>query len=230
MSDVQPPPLAQPPPFTKLLRDRVVGFGVTFLVGLSPFLGKLRVPFFSPLLDMYPKSLQAWLIPVSGLFMGAAAVTLEFASEKTISQRKLTRWFLRTMASFAAALLLLIMVYVFVVARVNQTVAGPKGQPEETSAAFVTGTLEVPRQRPGSACRCTEGQPAEQCIEDVSEKLSNIKTCFGSQRVALASVALALLYVTLTTMFVAVVGLGLLSSRAGRPPRAVRRRSRTAGS
>lgn len=211
MNDAIKTPLILPPsPTVWDLVKSVLGYGVWVAFGLSPFLGKTKVPGFSALLEMYPYSLAHWLIPASGLLMGMIAIAIDFLAGRKASkssERKLTRWFQRTVMTFLASFALLIVLYVLLVTNVEMVAATQGGQPERTSFAVVTGTLTVPRQPPGSDCKCLEGQTAEQCIENTSLNMSNVRRCFGPQRVALASIALAALYFTLTGTFVAAVGL-----------------------
>ncbi len=218
MSDVQTPSIEPPSPFASRYARRILGFGVWFVLGLAPFLGKVRVPGFSQLLEMYPADLSGWLIPVSGLLMGMMAVTVEFAASRFIGQPTLTRWFIGTVALFAVLLITLTALYPFLVTRVEFTLApASDGQPPgRTTVAFVTGALTVPQHPPGSDCKCPEGQPADQCIAEVSLNPVNVRRCFGAQRVAIATLAFALLYLSLTGSFAAAVGLLMLSQRRAR--------------
>lgn len=201
-------------PVTRTYLRYLLSFGVWFVAGLAPLLGKVKVPGFSALIEMYPADLQDWLIPLSGFFMGMMAVVVEFASAKTISTSKLTRWFVGTVVLFAVSLGFLLVLYLFVVVRIDKAIVrDANAPPERISLAVVTGTLDVPRQRPGSGCGCLEGQAADQCIGDISLNPTAVRACFGSQRIALATLALAALYLALTGSFAAAVGLLLLSQR-----------------
>jgi len=73
------------------LARRIVGFGVWFAIGCAPFLGKVRVPGFTAVIEMYPVAMQSWLIPLSGLLMGMLAVIVDYAVER----RKTTKAFER---------------------------------------------------------------------------------------------------------------------------------------
>jgi hypothetical protein len=215
MSEVETPRIKAPTPLATELVRRILGFGVWVGVGLAPFLGRVRVPGFSALLDMYPFTLRGWLIPISGLLMGMTALVVEFAAGRRVPQRTLTRWFIRTVVLFAASFGLLLVLYLFLVVRVDGP-PPPEGQGGEAVAyAVVTGGLEVPPQPPSSECECKAGETAEQCIGNVTLNPANVRRCFGSQRVALASLALAALYLALTGSFAAGVGLLLLTQRAG---------------
>lgn len=190
--------------FGRLLLKRTLWFGVGFVAGLAPFLGKLRVPGFTALIETYPFEMQSWLIPVSGLLMGAIALTVEYAYERKAADETVDRWFKRTIATILVSLLLLLGLYTFTVARVEKTVTLPGEEPRSVTIAAVTGSPEVPGGRPG--CTCEAGAPAEECLER-SIKPANIRRCFGPTRVALATLALAIVYFALTGSLAAGVGL-----------------------
>jgi hypothetical protein len=215
MSTTDTPPEKPPSSFAGDFGRRIRWFGVWFLVGIAPFLGKVKVLGFSALIELYPSSLQDWLIPLSGIFMGMMAVTVEFVSSKRTDERMVTRWFVRNIAAFAASFLLLVTVYIFTVVHVGRTVArGPNEALGFVNVAVITGSRTVPPQFPGSECKCVAGQPAERCVADISLKPENIETCFGSDRIAFATLALVLLYLAVTGSFVAAIGLLLISKRS----------------
>lgn len=203
-------------PFVKRLVQYVVSFGVAFVAGLSPFLGKRGVPGFSALISIYPVDVQDWVIPVSGLLMGMIAVVIKVLHNGRPSARKLNRWFARTVLVFGVAFVAMLVLYVLWVTRVEMTVTGPNGTVDRSSLAVVTGAREVPAQPPRSPCTCVERQSASQCVEAVSVNPANVRACFGEQRVALATLALAAVYLALTGTFVAAVGLLLLLDGARR--------------
>ena len=209
------PPKGQGSTFGTLLLKRTLWFGVGVAAGLAPFLGKLRVPGFNALIETYPFEMQNWLIPVSGLLMGFIALVVEYEYEGGIAKKKRDLWFKRTIVTFAVSLLLLLGLYVFAVARVEKTVTAPGEEPRSVTIAAVTGSPEVPGGRAG--CACEAGAPAEECLEK-SIKPANIRRCFGATRVALATIALAIVYFTLTGSLAAGVGL-LVIKQTARPRR-----------
>ncbi|HEV7571820.1 MAG TPA: hypothetical protein VGQ21_10015 [Thermoanaerobaculia bacterium] len=194
---------------------RIRWFGIWFLVGLAPFLGKVKVPGFSALIELYPSSLQGWLIPLSGIFMGMMAVVVEFVGSRHTEEAVLSRWFLRNAVVFLLALLLLVSVYTFTVVQMERSVGrGSNEVPEVVNIAVVTGSRTVPQQIAGSDCKCPSGQPAERCLADSSLKPDNVALCFGSVRIAFATLALVLLYLVVTGSFVAAIGLLLIRQRS----------------
>jgi hypothetical protein len=210
-------PIEAPTQVASDLRRRIIGFGVWFVIGLAPLLGNFEVPLFTAVIAMYPADLQRWLIPLSGLLMGMIAIAVDYTVGAKKPSKALEKnvdwWFVRTLVVFLAAFVILIGLYVFTVTRVGHR-TGPSR--EMIHSAIVTGTQQVPPQPPGSSCMCSPRQDAEQCINDISLNPAYIRTCFGNNRVALATVALALTYLAVMGSFVAAVGIGLVRHRLRR--------------
>jgi len=205
------PKIPAPPSLSQTLVKRILGFGVWVAVGLAPFLGALRVPGFSGLLDLYPSSLRPVLLPLSGFLMGVIALVVENAGSGRLTRKSSDRRFRSALITLAASFVLLVVLYLFLVVRVQHQALPPPAPPE--SQAFVTGAVTVPAHPKESECKCPEGQDAEQCIEDVSFKESHVRTCFGPGPVKLASLVLTVLYLTLTGSFAAAVGVFVLRQK-----------------
>lgn len=215
MSTTEAPPEKAPSPFSSDFARRIRWFGVWFLVGIAPFLGKVKVPGFSALIELYPASLQGWLIPVSGILMGMMAVVVEFVASRHTDPEVLTRWFIRNAGVFVLSFVLLVGVYIFMVVQVERVLAHePNAVGEVVNVAVITGSRSVPTQFPGSDCKCVARQPAERCLTQISLKPENVATCFDSDRIAFATLALVLLYLAVTGSFVAAIGLLLIRQRA----------------
>jgi hypothetical protein len=216
MSVVDPPKVATPSPFANSFARRILGFAVWFAIGLAPFLGKVRVPGFTAVIEMYPLTLQRWLIPLSGLVMGMIAVAIEFASERHHLRRTLTRWFIGTVAAFVVSLIVLLYLYKGVVTGVEQSVRLENGEISQFTQAVVTASTRVPSPLPDPDCGCRPGQTAAKCLVAISLAPENIDVCFGSEAVSDATVHLALVYLALTSSFAAAVGLLMLDQRRRR--------------
>jgi hypothetical protein len=215
MSPSEESPEKPPSSFAADYGRRIRWFGIWFLVGIAPFLGKVKVPGFSALIELYPASLQGWLIPLSGIFMGMMAVVVEFVASRHAEEAVLVRWFVRNTAVFLFALLLLVSVYIFTVVQMERSIIrGPNAVPEVVNIAVITGSRTVPSQYAGSDCKCPLGEPAERCLADSSLKPENVALCFGSNRIAFSTLALVLLYLAVTGSFVAAVGLLLMRQRS----------------
>lgn len=186
------------------------GVGCVWLViGLAPFLGTRKVPLFSAIIDLYPASMRWPLILVSGLVMGMIGVVVEIGSAGK-NRQALTTAFRRAAITFVIALVTLIVVYRFTVVII------PVTQPDLSTErfAFVTGTLSVPADK-APTCECPPGTPARNCVRGGTSEVA-IEACFGPTRIAIASIILALLYLIVTGVFAASVGLLLSQRRASR--------------
>jgi len=208
---------------------RVLGFGVWVVVGLAPFLGALRVPLLTSLLELFPYSLRLPLLSFSGLLMGSIALATENAGAGHPSRKTLDRWFRKGLITLSIGFVLLLVLYPFLVVRVPYQASPPPAPPE--SRAFVTGRVTVPPQPSQSDCKCREGQPAESCIEDISFDEIHVRACFGALQVTLSNLILTVLYLLVTGSFAATVGVFSLREKveaskkkqldAGRPEKSL---------
>src|SRR5437016_3481091 len=85
-----PPP---PPPLARRWIRYLLGFGVSVAIGLAPYLGKVHVPLFSPLLDLIPESLQTTILPLSSALMGIVAVGVQWYGGERLTEQWLRRAF-----------------------------------------------------------------------------------------------------------------------------------------
>ena len=210
----QPAEVPAPIPFVKQLLKYGLSFGVAVAAGLAPFLGKAKVRGFTAFIEIYPVDVQDWLIPASGLLMGMIALVINFIGNDPPSEKRLKRRFIATAIVFTASFLMVLFLYLMFVTRAEITVVRNDGTKERTSAAVVTGARDVPAQPPRSPCTCVERQSASQCVQEISINPMNVRACFGEQRVALATLALSVLYLLLTGSFIAAVGFFMLHQTA----------------
>lgn len=181
----------------KLLRY-LIWFSGGLIVGLSPLLGHLKLPFFSTLLDLYPPAVGDILLLSSGILMGIIAAIVDFASKSPPSIRVLKRYFY--LSAFAGVCLLLVLVALFILwVTPIQTYRG--------TARFITGN-QLPDPLPAD-CECTDMGPGT-CVEKLAFNVDRIRRCFGTRRVLLMTLSLGLLYHLVTGCFALVVGLLLL--------------------
>lgn len=209
MTALSTPPVVSPGGFASLYVRAIVGFGVWFAIGLAPFLGKVRIPGFTAVIEMYPVDLQAWLVPLSGIFMGMIGVTVEFASEAKIGRRTLQRWFISTVAVFVVSLIVLMFLYLRYVARVDQTVRRDDGTIGHVTWAIVTGARRVPAEV-SPDCPCTAREAAATCVARSLDP-TILSACFDDT--GSATLQLAVVYLALTGSFAAAVGLLILERR-----------------
>jgi hypothetical protein len=199
-------PVPKPPTSSaKQFLQYILWFGVGLVVGLAPFLGAgLKIPGFSAVLDMYPFTLQSWLLPLSGILMGAIAAYVEFLSLEPPAKHTLQRRFGWSLRVWAATFVVLIVAYTTTVSHLSNG---------DHPVAVATGTLTVPPRPPGSHCGCTVGEAAEVCVNNLSLKPELFRDCFGSQRVVFTELGLAALYLLLTGSFVLAIGFLMLRQR-----------------
>lgn len=198
-----------PTPLAAKLVRYILGFSVSVAIGLAPYLGKLRVPLFAPLLGLLPASIQDTAIPVSSALMGVLAVFVQWYAGERLGRAVLRKWFIRTLLTGLAALFLLVVLNTLVVVSV------PFLGGEET-ASFVVGF-----SRPVRAPCAAEVSDAE-CIKYLSFNPSQVESFWGDRQVRLSRLALILNYVVFMSSFGLLVGLLLLRQpdRAGRLPAA----------
>jgi hypothetical protein len=207
------PKIPPPPPLTRTLVRRILGFGVWVAVGLAPFLGAIRVPGLTNLLELYPYSSRLPVLAFSGFLMGVIALVIENAGAGRLTRKSLARWFRNALTTLAVSFLLLVLLYQFLVVKVEHQ---PRPETSPEMRAFVTGALTVPAHPPESDCKCRAGQEAASCIEEISFSEPNVRTCFGPIRVTLSNMILLLLYLALTGSFAASVGIFILRQRVDR--------------
>jgi hypothetical protein len=173
----------------------VVGFSVGVGIGMAPFLGKVKVPGFSPLLELFPLQLQGVLIPLSAFLMGTIAVGVQVLAGEGLKRSTLTRSLLSGLAVILASLVVFVVLYnLFVV-----SVRVPNGY----VAVIVTS-----ERLPGCGCAPASSDP--DCIESLSLDPAALETCWGGPALKMRKLALQLNYLLLTGGFGALVGLLLL--------------------
>src|SRR5215472_17588796 len=88
--------LGQVPSLTARWMKLVLGFSVSVAVGLAPFMGKLKVPLFTPMLSIIPESVQGVAVPLSAASMGIVAVIVQWYGSERLEHSLLNKWFGRT--------------------------------------------------------------------------------------------------------------------------------------
>ena len=193
------PKIVPPTPVAKQWVNYVLGFGVGVAIGLSVYLGRAHVPLFTPLLDLIPESLQDALIPLSSALMGTVAVAVQFWAYRRWSANRLAPLFTRILIGTIAAVILLLVIQTFVVVRI-ETTPGHR-------VSFLVGFTRP--DRPPCGARVSD----EECITRLTFNLDRITSFWGGRRIRLAALALELSYLTATSMFGALVGLVVLTTR-----------------
>lgn len=189
--------LPAPPPLARKLWRSILAFGVSFVVGLAPYLGRVRVPGFTPLLSLMPGSIQDTAIPISAAVMGSVAVAIQWTGFEKLSQVWLNKWFKRTLLLFLFGAIAITVLHILVVTRV-QFLGG------KDSESFIVGFVR-PNKEP-----CPETISDAECIKYLTFDPSRIESHWGDRQVRLAKISLVLTYVALTSSFGVLVGLLLL--------------------
>lgn len=183
----------------------VLSLGVGVAVGLAPFLGNLSVPGFIPLLEIFPRSLRGFLIPVSAFMMGTIAAMVQYYAGRTRSQKFIHSSFRRSSRLLSISFLLLVVSYFLLVVQVP--IPGVAGE------SVVVGLVRL------SSCGCTSGSSNLQCVEDLSLFPGAIEGCWGSQQIGLSKAYLSLVYLVATGSFGVIIGLIVLKATVPNPAR-----------
>ncbi len=178
------------PPFTAKWIRYLLGFSVSVSVGLAPYLGRVKVPLFTPLLSLIPLSLQDIAIPLASAAMGLIAVFVQWRKN-----RATPGWMFGIVFGFAVTILLMfVAIEITAVAHIEVPAANSR-------VSFVVGFLD-PKEPP-----CV-GLSKNTCI---TSKLTldedRIDSYFGDTQTELAKFALVLTYVTFMSLFGLTVGL-----------------------
>jgi hypothetical protein len=184
--------LPAPPPITAKWIKYVLSFGVTAVVGLAPYLGKVRIPLFPSILTFIPIFQQDMALTLSSAAMGVVAVSVQWYGTEHLTKRKMRRWFVMAMSSTVVAFLILIGLHTWVAVPVRVD-------------AQDTYVVVGPSQTAVSPC---EGLGASECIrKKLTLDPATIATHFGERRVALSSMGVIVAYVAFTASFAWLVAL-----------------------
>lgn len=178
----------------------VLGFGVSVAVGLAPYLGRVRVPLFTPLLSLIPESIQDVAIPLAAAVMGVVAVLIQWHGTHRPTHVWLGRWFRRVVGICLGALVALTVLEFLAVVRVPVPAVG-------RTVSFAVGPL-LPNSPP-----CGGLSRADCITHKLTLDENAITTYFGETQVGLTKLALVLVYTLFMSMFGALVGLLLLADR-----------------
>jgi hypothetical protein len=188
------------PPLATYWVRLVLGFGVSVAVGLAPYLGKLHVPLFTPMLSLIPESVQAVAIPLSAASMGMVAVLVQWYGSQKMRREWLEWMFMRSIAICILSLILLTAIEFMAVVRVDVPAVG-------TTVSFAVG-LSNPNAPP-----CANLGRADCIKHKLSLDETQIDTYFGEREASFTKLAVVLTYVVFMTMFGAMVGLVMFAGR-----------------
>jgi hypothetical protein len=191
---------AAPPPLAAQWVRLVVAFGVSVAVGLAPYLGRLNVPLFTPMLSLIPETVQPVAIPLSAASMGIVAVLVQWYGSQHTQQSWLQAMFTRSVAICVLCLIALTAIEFIAVVRVEVPATG-------SAVSFAVGP-SAPNTPP-----CV-GLGRADCIRhQLSLDPARVEAYFGEREAAFTKLTLVLIYVLFMSMFGVLVGLVLLAGR-----------------
>lgn len=195
-------PLRPATPLSRKLVRYIVGFGAGVGVGLAPYLGLLDMPPFVSLLTLIPGPLKDTVIPLSAAMMGTIAVVVQWYGGERLTRKRLGKMFAWTLATAAAALVLLAVVRSSVVVEVPVARGG--------TARFVVGFTRPQKKKPCVNEATGEEFSDAECIKHLTFNPAKIRSHWGDGRIRTASLALTFAYLLCTGSFGALVGLVVL--------------------
>jgi len=178
----------------------LLGFSVSIGVGLAPYLGKVNVPLFTPMLSFIPLFLQDTVIPLSSAVMGIVAVWVQWNGSTRVSKSWASRMFTRILLTAIVSLLALVVVEMLAVERIH---INANGETVSYAVGFSYPTWDV--------CK---GLSRADCIEtQLTLNPAKIATYFGPQQVRLTELLLVLSYTVFMSSFGALVGVLVITRR-----------------
>jgi hypothetical protein len=176
----------------------VISFGVSVGIGLAPFLGKVKVPGFSALLELFPLQIQGVLVPLSAFLMGLVALAVQFYYSEKVAAGSLRKYFRAGFIAIVLGFFLFVILYKLFVIRVP--IAGG-----ESYAAVVVNPDRLRR-----TCKCPESDTDYDCVKKLSLHPAALATCWGGEAQDVRELALMVPYLLLTAGFGALIGLLIL--------------------
>ena len=176
----------------------VVAFSVTLGVGLAPLLGRVRVPGFTPIIELFPVNVQTAAVPFAAFLMAIPAVLVQyFAGERVRFFRP--RVVLALSAVLFALVLSLFSLYDDYVIQVQ-----PNGGADTLS--YIVGSRMDPN------CVCAKKHlPIRQCIgPQISADPLEIDSCYDEAELRARKKYLSLTWILLTATFGILIGLLVL--------------------
>jgi hypothetical protein len=217
------PALGAPTDLARRYVRYVRGFGVSIAIGLAPFLGKVKLPGFSALLEAVPFQIQDSLIPLSAFLMGLVAVAVQFYAGEQVAPARIRSLFGAGLVVLVAGLVLFI---VFSTSFVERQKFGDQS----------VGVIVSDSRLPPPGCHCPRTLDDKACIQQLSLDEAALDSCWGGPSLRRRKLALSVTYLLLTGGFASLIGLLLLQegSRGRRggaraaPPAPARQRRRGA--
>lgn len=190
----------------------MLGFGVSFAVGLAPYLGQKRVPGFTPILAFLPPALQNSAIALSAALMGVVAVVIQWYAGEHVSRGWLRKIFKRALCLVLASFVVLIVVHTRVVVTVEDLAGGPPD-------IFIVGLFRPDKTDKYGEPICPPDMSNSRCIQSITVSKAAVESHWGSTNVQIGNLALILSYLLFMSSFGLLVGLLLLKDEKQDDPR-----------
>jgi hypothetical protein len=178
----------------------LLGFSVSVAAGLAPYLGRVKIPLFTPLLSLIPLTIQDVAIPVSSAAMGIVAVVVQWYGSTRISEAWLSRIFVRTLTSCALLFVAFVSIEMMAVERIDVPATGGR-------VSFVVG-FSYPNKAP-----CAELSRSDCIGKKIGLNPAAVLTYFGGQQVHESELMLVITYTAFMSSFGALVGLLVIARR-----------------
>ncbi len=191
--------ITPPPLLGRRFVRYVIGYGVWIAVGLGPFLGKIQVPGFSPLLELFPVTMQQELIPICFFLFSTVAVAVQFQSAGVTSRATLKRRFRFALTTVLVLLLALFVLYKLFVIDVGV----------DRRVLVVRGLTR------SGHCQCDPSWDDARCVRWLGINDNSIRMCWD--HLTPIELGLEVPYTILMGGFGWLVGLLLLRERKPRP-------------
>ncbi|HEY6320196.1 MAG TPA: hypothetical protein VJA16_01420 [Thermoanaerobaculia bacterium] len=186
-------------PFVRYVRS----FGVTAAIGMAPFLGKVKVPGFTALLEVVPFQLRDVLIPLSAFLMGLIAVALEFYAGEEIAPGRVRSLFGGGLAALVLGLVLF-------------TALSSSFVERQQFGSQNVGVLVTDARLPAPGCACPPEINDKACIKRLSLKEEALDSCWGGPAFQRRKLSLQLTYLFLTGGFASLIALLLIQQQGRR--------------
>jgi hypothetical protein len=179
----------------------VLGFSVSVVAGLVPYLGKF-IPMFAPLQVILPEAVQPIAIPLSAAAMGIVAVLIQWQGTQKLQSAQVKALFRRTLLVCAIALVALAAIETIAVVRVDVPAV-------DATVSFAVGPF-----RPGTP-PCV-GLGRADCIkQQLSLDEARIDSYFGEGWVNVTKLVLVIVYTAFMSTFPAIVVMMAQSMKLG---------------
>ena len=159
---------------------------------------------------LIPGSIQNVAIPLSAALMGIVAILIQWYGYHEVAEEWSHKTFRRVLILTVLALFVLIIVHPFIVATVK---IGPEGKDYSFIVGFTRPAIDP----------CSATMSAEDCISKIGTDTSAIKSHWGDQQIALATLSLLIPYLVFMSSFGMMVGLLLLEEKRVRDENRARR-------